>query len=113
MEANKMSEIEFRNSAGLGAAAVLAAAIVPALAQTPPPTTTPSTTAPPASTPSASTPPATATTPAPTPAAEAPPPGYWIDGIHLSGQFEAGFNLNPMRPSTGLNFGQLITDHAN
>ena len=25
----------------------------------------------------------------------------------------AGFNLNPMRPGNGLNFGQLFTDHAN
>jgi hypothetical protein len=57
--------------------------------------------------------PPVATEAAPTPAAEAPPAGYWIDGIHLSGQLDAGFNLNPMRPNTGLNFGQLFTDHAN
>jgi hypothetical protein len=58
--------------------------------------------------------PAATTEAAPAPAAAAaPPPGLWIDGIHLSGQLDAGFNLNPMRPSTGLNFGQLFTDHAN
>jgi hypothetical protein len=50
---------------------------------------------------------------APAAAADAPPPGLWIDGIHLSAQLDAGFNLNPSRPSTGLNFGQLFTDHAN
>lgn len=49
----------------------------------------------------------------PAPAPEAPPPGYWVDGIHLSAQLDAGFTLNPMRPGNGLNFGQLFTDHAN
>ncbi len=53
------------------------------------------------------------TTAAPTPAAETPPPGYWIDGIHLSAQLDAGVIFNPYRPSTGLNWGQLFTDHAN
>ena len=81
------------------AAASLAAGLGTAPAQTPAPATAP--------------PAATEATPAPTPAAEAPPPGYWINGIHLSAQLDAGFNLNPMRPSTGLNFGQLFTDHAN
>jgi hypothetical protein len=57
--------------------------------------------------------PPAATEAAPAPAAEAPPPGYWINGIHLSAQFDAGFNLNPFRPATGLNYGQLFTDHAN
>jgi hypothetical protein len=56
---------------------------------------------------------ANAQTPAPVPAAVAAPPGYWIDGIRLSAQLDAGGTLNPMRPSTGLNFGQLFTDHAN
>jgi hypothetical protein len=46
-------------------------------------------------------------------AADTPPPGLWIDGIHLSAQLDAGFNLNPSRPNNGLNFGQLFTDHAN
>ncbi|MFL5256930.1 MAG: outer membrane beta-barrel protein [Rhodopila sp.] len=45
--------------------------------------------------------------------AEAPPPGFWIDGIHLSAQLDAGVIFNPFRPSTGLNWGQLFTDHAN
>jgi hypothetical protein len=42
-----------------------------------------------------------------------PPPGLWLNGIHFSAQFDAGFNLNPMRPANGLNFGQLLTDRAN
>jgi hypothetical protein len=59
-------------------------------------------------------PPAATTQAAPTPAADAaPPPGFWIDGIHLSGQIEGGVIFNPFRPSTGLNWGQLFTDHAN
>jgi hypothetical protein len=64
--------------------------------------------------------PSTTTTPAPpaagapaAPAApEAPPPGLWIDGIHLSAQLESGINANPFRPATGLNWGQLFTDHS-
>jgi hypothetical protein len=47
------------------------------------------------------------------PAADAPPPGYWINGIHLSAQLESGIIANPYRPATGLNWGQLFTDHAN
>ena len=47
------------------------------------------------------------------PAADAPPPGYWINGIHLSAQFDAGFMGNPAGPADGLNFGHLFTDHAN
>jgi hypothetical protein len=43
----------------------------------------------------------------------APPPGFWVDGIHLSAQIDAGIIANPFRPQTGLNFGQLTTDHAN
>src|SRR4051812_45604873 len=57
------------------------------------------------------------TTPAPTaapaaaPAAEAPPPGYWINGIHLSGVIESGIIANPSTPK--LNIGQSFTDHPN
>src|SRR5580765_8190000 len=57
--------------------------------------------------------------PAPAPAApvaaaeEAPPPGLWINGIHLSAQLQSGIIANPFRPQTGLNWGQLMTDHAN
>jgi hypothetical protein len=59
-----------------------------------------------------------ATTTAPAPAAapaapDAPPPGFWIDGIHLSAQLDAGVIFNPFRPSTGLNWGQAFTDHSN
>ena len=49
----------------------------------------------------------------PAAAAPAPPPGLWINGIHLSAQLQAGIIANPYRPATGLNFGQLFTDHAN
>ncbi len=53
-----------------------------------------------------------ATTEAPaSPAPDAPPPGFWIDGIHLSAQIEGGISLNPSGPSN--NFGQLFTDHPN
>src|ERR1700692_3742632 len=48
---------------------------------------------------------------APTPAADAPPPGFWINGIHLSAQIEGGISFNPAGPKT--NFGQLFTDHPN
>src|SRR5208282_5988698 len=57
------------------------------------------------------------TTPAPaaeapaTPAADAPPPGYWINGIHLSAEIEAGIIGNPSDPK--LNVGQSFTDHPN
>jgi Putative beta-barrel porin-2, OmpL-like. bbp2 len=78
-------------------ATVLAAATASAQAPT---TTTPPATAPSATTPAATTP-------------EAPPPGFWIDGIHLSAQLDAGVIFNPFRPNTGLNWGQLFTDHAN
>lgn len=51
---------------------------------------------------------------APEAAAQTPPyTGLVIDGIKLSAQLDAGFMMNPFRPSTGLNFGQLFTDHAN
>ncbi len=83
-------------AAGIATAVTITTGLVTALAQTAP------------------SPPAATTEAAPAPAAEAaPPPGLWIDGIHLSGQLDAGFNLNPMRPGNGLNFGQLFTDHAN
>jgi hypothetical protein len=91
-------------SAWLAAATCLAPVAVPAMAQT----TAPAVVAPAA--------PATVAPAAPAAeaaAADAPPPGYWIDGIHLSAQLDAGFMYNPMRPSTGLNFGQLFTDHSN
>jgi Putative beta-barrel porin-2, OmpL-like. bbp2 len=44
-------------------------------------------------------------------AADAPPPGYWINGIHLSAQIEAGIIANPADPK--LNVGQSLTDHPN
>jgi hypothetical protein len=47
----------------------------------------------------------------PAPAAETPPPGYWINGIHLSAQIEAGIVANPSAPD--INDGQLFTDRAN
>ncbi len=99
-----MKSLKQPGAAWIAAAATFAVAAVPALAQTAAPA------APPAATEAA---PATApAAPAPA-AADAPPPGLWINGIHLSAQLDAGFNLNPFRPSTGLNFGQLFTDHAN
>jgi len=48
---------------------------------------------------------------APAPAAEAPPPGYWINGIHLSAVLEAGILANTSSPK--LNNGHLFTDHPN
>ncbi len=86
------------------AAASIAAAMPAAYAQTPPPAEAPAPAAP------AMAPAAPATPPA---AAEAPPPGLWIDGIHLSAQLQSGIIANPYRPATGLNWGQLFTDHAN
>ncbi|HEX3574319.1 MAG TPA: outer membrane beta-barrel protein [Rhodopila sp.] len=86
----------------MAAASTIATGLATASAQTAAPATAPPT-----------PPPASATEAAPVPAADAPPPGFWINGIHLSAQLDAGFNLNPMRPSTGQNFGQLFTDHAN
>ncbi len=61
--------------------------------------------------PAPAAPPAAA--PAAPAAAEAPPPGLWVDGIHLSAQLESGIIANPFNPGTGLNWGQLFTDHAN
>ena len=99
-------------------AACIAAVAPAANAQTAPPPPAPVTPAPPtteapvAPETAAPAPPATATTTAPA-APEAPPPGLWVDGIHLSAQLESGIIANPMRPATGLNWGQLFTDHAN
>ena len=76
--------------AWLAAAATMATTIAPASAQMP-----------------ASAPPA-ATAPA---AADAPPPGYWINGIHLSAQIEGGVSFNPAGPKQ--NFGQLFSDKPN
>ena len=90
-----------RRAAHWIAAASIAAAVPAAYAQTPPPPAAPASEAPPAAPPAA---------PA---AAEAPPPGLWVDGIHLSAQLESGIIANPFRPATGLNWGQLFTDHAN
>jgi hypothetical protein len=77
------------------AAATMATTIVTASAQTP---------APPATT----EPEKPAVAPA---AADAPPPGYWINGIHLSAQLEAGVTGNFAGPKQ--NFGQLFTDKPN
>ncbi len=82
-------------AAGWIAAACIAAAMPAAHAQTPPP------------------PGAAAPAEAPAPAAEEKPTGLMIGPIKLNAQFQAGFNVNPMRPADGLNFGQLFTDHAN
>jgi hypothetical protein len=49
--------------------------------------------------------------PAVAPAADAPPPGYWINGIHLSAQGDVGVSFNPAGPKQ--NFGQLFTDKPN
>lgn len=46
-------------------------------------------------------------------AAPAPPPGFWINGIHLSAQIEGGFTANPGTPDSGVNFGRLFDDRAN
>lgn len=56
--------------------------------------------------------PAAAAPAAAAPAAPAaPPPGYWINGIHLSAEFEAGIVANPEDPK--VNIGQSFTDRAN
>jgi hypothetical protein len=99
--------MEYRKLSGAAcwiAAASIAAAVPAAHAQTSPP---PAATAPVPATPAAEAP----ATPAP-PAAEAPPAGLWVDGIHLSAQLQSGIIANPYRPSTGLNWGQLFTDHS-
>jgi len=91
---------KLRGAAGWIAAASIAAAVPAAFAQTSPP---------------APAAPAVTDQAAPAPAAEAPaaPTGIMIGPVKLSAQYQAGFNINPMRPADGLNFGQLFTDHAN
>jgi hypothetical protein len=82
------------HGAWLAAAAAIAGSAVPAFAQT--------------GTPAAAT---ETEKPAVAPAADAPPPGYWINGIHLSAQIEGGVTFNPAGPKQ--NFGQLFTDKPN
>jgi Putative beta-barrel porin-2, OmpL-like. bbp2 len=89
-------------------AACIAAVAPAANAQTAPPPPAPVTPAPPATTVAPAPPGAAPAAPA---APEAPPPGLWIDGIHLSAQLQSGIIANPFRPATGLNWGQLFTDH--
>jgi len=89
-----MTTSRLRQRAWLAAAATLGTGLGTATAQTP---------APPA--------PPAATEAAPEPAADAPPPGFWIDGIHLSAQIEAGVTGNPNGPKN--NYGQLFTDKPN
>jgi len=88
-------------SAWLAAAATIVTGLGTASAQTPPTSAAP---------PTPASPPA-ATEAAPAPAAEAPPPGFWINGIHLSAQIEAGVTGNFAGPKQ--NFGQLTTDKPN
>ena len=89
---NGMTKRKLWHGAGLAAAATMATAVVTASAQTPPAATEPE-------------------KPAGAPAAEAPPPGYWINGIHLSAQIEGGITGNFAGPKQ--NFGQLTTDKPN
>jgi len=93
-----MTERKLCKSAWLAAAATMVTASVSAIAQTAAP---------------GATTPAPATTPqaAPAPAPSAPPPGYWIDGIHLSAQLDAGVTGNFAGPKQ--NFGQLFNDKPN
>jgi hypothetical protein len=79
--------------AWLAAAATIATPFVTASAQTPAP----------------AAPAAEAEKPAAAP--DAPPPGYWINGIHLSAQIEGGVSFNTAGPKQ--NFGQLFTDKPN
>ncbi len=37
----------------------------------------------------------------------------WFGGVKYGAQVEGGFSFNGDRPASGLNFGQLTTDHAN
>ena len=82
-----MSKSKLWHGAWIAAAATMVTTVVPASAQTPAPT---------------------AEKPA---AADAPPPGYWINGIHLSAQIEGGVSFNPTGPKQ--NVGQLFTDKPN
>jgi hypothetical protein len=90
----QMTITKLWHGACLAAAATVATTIVPAFAQTPAPAA-----------------PAEPEKPAAAPAPEAPPPGFWINGIHLSAQIEAGITGNPAGPKN--NFGQLFTDKPN
>jgi hypothetical protein len=90
-----MMQERLKNSLGCLAAVVIAGAVSPAYSQTSQPTDQ----APQAPAPAATT--------------ETPQPGLWVGGIHLSAQIESGIIANPYRPGTGLNWGQLTTDHAN
>lgn len=54
-----------------------------------------------------------ASTPAPVPSAEPAPAGYYIDGIRLGAQIQAGFYGNAASPSSGVNVGQSFTDRSN
>jgi hypothetical protein len=89
-----MTKRTIRHGIWLAAVATMAAPFVPVSAQTTPPAATTET-----------------EKPAVAPAAEAPPPGYWINGIHLSAQLEAGITGNFAGPKQ--NFGQLFTDKPN
>jgi hypothetical protein len=93
-----MTTSKLWQGAWLAAAATVASGLGTASAQTP--------AAPPAAAPAA-----TEAAPAPAAAADAPPPGFWIDGIHLSAQIEGGITGNPDGPKQ--NFGQLFTDKPN
>lgn len=84
--------------AGIAATLAVAAAPAPVMAQAPAATTV------------APAPPAAPAAAAPA-AAAAPPPGFWIDGIHLSAQIDAGISFNPAGPKQ--NFGQWFSDHPN
>jgi hypothetical protein len=94
MEQTVMTTNKLWHGAWLAAAAAIAGSAVPAFAQT--------------GTPAAAT---ETEKPAVAPAADAPPPGYWINGIHLSAQIEGGVTFNPAGPKQ--NFGQLFTDKPN
>jgi hypothetical protein len=91
-----MSKSKLWHGAWLAAAATVATTVVAASAQA-----------------QAPAPAATTETekPAVAPAADAPPPGFWINGIHLSAQIEAGVTGNFAGPKN--NFGQLFTDKPN
>jgi len=93
------------HGATFAAAATIAAGAGTASGQAQTPAT------PPPATPPTATPPPAATTAAPTPAADAPPPGFWINGIHLSAQLDAGITGNFAGPKQ--DFGQLFNDKPN